>query len=244
MEATAKDRAARSSVLDAERQFFAWLSMAILAIAILGFLRNYILVPFIGLPDGLLAATAWVHVHAAIFFSWCLLLAIQSWLVVAGRVSPHRTLGTVGFVLFIGMVFTGPIVAVRSVVRLGTPAEELAFLAVSLGNVIAYAAILGAAFHWRRSPAIHKRLIMLGMVALLTAPFGRLVDMPYQLAHVVGPGLVVVAMGIWDCIARRELHPVTKYAGPAVLLWELAPNLYMDSSWWLSFAGWLTRVAV
>jgi hypothetical protein len=244
MEATAKNRAALASTIGAERLFFAWLSIAILAVALLGFLRNYILVPFVGLPDGLLPATGWVHVHAAIFFSWCLLLALQSWLVVLGRIAAHRTLGIVGLFLFLGMVATGPIVAVRSVVRLGTPLDELAFLAVSLGNVLAYTLILGAAFHWRRFPAIHKRLIMLGMVVLLTAPFGRLLDMPFQLAHVVGPGVVVVALGLWDYVARRGLHPITLYVGPAVLLWELAPNLYMNSSWWLSFAGWLTRVAV
>lgn len=233
----------RASILDAERQFFAWLSIAILAMALLGFLRNYILVPFVGLPDGLLPATGWVHLHAAILFSWCLLLAIQSWLVVSGRLAPHRTLGMVGLFLFLGMVATGPIVAVRAVVRLGAPSDELAFLAVSLGNVLAYTLMLGAAFHWRRSPVIHKRLIMLGMVALLTAPFGRLLDMPYQLAHVVGPGFVVVAMGVWDYVARRRIHPITLYVGPIVLLWELVPNLYMNRSWWLSFAGWLSRVA-
>lgn len=244
MEATAKTQTLPASSLDAERQFFAWLSMAILAMALLGFLRNYILVPFAGLPDGLLPATGWVHLHAAIFFSWCLLLAIQSWLVVSGRLAPHRTLGIVGLFLFLGMVVTGPIVAIRAVVRLGSPSDELAFLAVSLENVLAYTLIFGAAFHWRRSPAIHKRLMMLGMVVLLTAPFGRLLDMPYQLPHVVGPGVVVVAMGIWDYVARRRLHPITLYVGPIVLIWELIPNLYMNSSWWLSFASWLTRVAV
>lgn len=243
MEASAKERASLASTLGAERRFFAWLSIAILTIALLGFLRNYILVPFAGLPEGLLPATGWVHVHAAIFFSWCVLLALQSWLVVLGRMALHRTLGIMGFLLFIGIVVTGPIVAVRAVVRLGTPLDELAFLAVGLGNVLAYTLILGAALHWRRFPAIHKRLIMLGMVALLTAPFGRLLDLPYQLAHVVGPGVVVLALGTWDCLSRRRLHPVTLYVGPAVLLWELAPNLYMNSSWWLSFAGWLVRVA-
>jgi hypothetical protein len=243
MEATERLRSPIATTRASERLFFAWLSTAILGVALLGFLRNYLLVPVMGLPDGLLPATVWVHVHAAIFFSWCLLLALQSWLVVWNRIAFHRTLGLVGFYLFLGMVVTGPIVAVRSVVRQGRPSDELAFLAVSLGNVLAYTLILAAAFQWRQSPAIHKRLIMLGMVALLTAPFGRVLDLPYQLAHVVGPGCVVIAMGIWDYVALRRLHPITLYLGPVVLLWELAPNVYMNSSWWLSFARWLTHVA-
>jgi hypothetical protein len=115
----------------------------------------------------------------------------------------------------------------------------LAFLAVSLGNVLAYTVLFGAAFHLRRRPAAHKRLMMVGMVVLLSAPFGRLIDLPYQLPHVLGPGLVVLALAAWDRYALGNVHPVTKHVGPAVLMWELVPNLYMDSSWWLSFARWL-----
>ncbi len=243
METTEKLRSPVATTRGSERLFFAWLSTAILGVALLGFLHNYILVPFLGLPNGVLPATVWVHVHAAIFFSWCLLLALQSWLVVWNRIVPHRTLGLLGFYLFLGMVVTGPIVAVRSVVRQGSSSDELAFLAVSLGNVLAYTLLLGAAFHWRHYPSVHKRLIMLGMVVLLTAPFGRVLDLPYQLAHVVGPGCVVIAMGIWEFVSLRRPHAITLYLGAVVLIWELAPNVYMDSAWWLAFARWLTHLA-
>jgi hypothetical protein len=227
----------------ADRLFFAWLALAILSMAVAGFTRTYILVPFVGLPAGSLPPTVLVHFHAAISFAWCVLLLAQSSLVVAGHTLRHSKLGWIGFALYIGLVVTGPLVAIRSVARAGSPPDELAFLAVSLGNVLAYTAIFGAAFHWRRRPAIHKRLMMVGMVVLLSAPFGRLIDLPYQLPHVLGPGLVVLALVAWDHYALGGVHPVTKCLGPAVLAWELVPNLYMDSSWWLSFSRWLVRVA-
>jgi hypothetical protein len=229
--------------LATERRFFAWLSVAILAMAVAGFLRSYVLLPVLGLPEDSLAPTALVHIHAAIFFAWCVLLAVQCWLVVANRGVQHRQLGMLGLGLYAGLVITGPLVALRSVARYGTPPDELSFLAVSLGNVLAYTLVLGAAFLWRRLPAIHKRLMMIGMVTLLSAPFGRLIDLPYQLPHVVGPGLVVLALAIWDRAAHGRIHPVTGYGGVVVLLWELAPNLYMYSNWWMSLSRWLVEVA-
>lgn len=232
-----------SSTLASERRFFAWLSAAILAAAVLGFARTYLLVPVLGLPADMLPATPLVHLHGATFFAWCVVLTAQSWLVSAGRVRLHRSLGWVGFALYLGLVVTGPLVAVRSVVRQGRPPEELAFLAVSLGNVVAYTLTLGAAFYWRRNTAAHKRLMMIGMVALLTAPFGRLLDLPLQLAHVVGPGFVVLALALRDRRAHGHVHPVTSRLGVAMLAWELAPNLYMRSGWWLATAGWLVDLA-
>ncbi|MSQ98749.1 MAG: hypothetical protein EXR85_05565 [Xanthomonadales bacterium] len=132
--------------------------------------------------------------------------------------------------------------AIHSTARVGSTPDELAFLAVSMGNIIAYAILFGAALHWRRRPDVHKRLMLLGMVALLTAPFGRLIELPYLLEHVIGPGTVVVALAWWDYRSLGQLHPVTRFGGPAILLWELMPNLYMTSAWWLAAARWLVRV--
>jgi hypothetical protein len=145
--------------------------------------------------------------------------------------------------LYLGLVVIGPLVAVRSVARSTDQLEELSFLAVSLANVLGYTLVLGAAFYWRRTPVIHKRLMMMGMVVLLTAPFGRLIDLPYQLPHVVGPGLVVLSLAAWDHYALGRIHWVTKCVGPALLLWEVSPNLYMYSERWLSVARWLVSVA-
>jgi hypothetical protein len=226
-----------------ERRFFAWLSVAILAMAVAGFLRTYILVPVLGLPADALEPTLLVHIHAFVFFAWCVLLVVQSWLVALNRVSDHRKIGLLGVALYGGLVVTGPLVAIRSAIRYGSSTDQLAFLAVSLGNVLAYTAIFGAAFYWRRRPDVHKRLMVVGMVALLTASFGRLVPFPYLLEHVVGPSTVVIALAVWDYLAYRRVHFVTKYIGPAVLIWELLPNLFMHSAWWLAFARWLLNVA-
>ena len=229
--------------LATERRFFAWLSVAVLAMTIAGFLNTYLLVPLIGLPKDSLPPTSLVHIHAFVFFSWSILLVVQAWLVVSNRTIRHKQLGLLGLILYFGLVVTGPLVAVRSAIRYGGSTDELAFLAVSLGNAAAYTLILGAAFLLRRRPDFHKRLMLVGMVALLTAPFGRLVPFPYLLEHVVGPSVVVIALAAWDFHAYRKFHFVTKVVGPAILLWELLPNFYMNSDWWLTFTRWLVRIA-
>ncbi len=223
----------------AEHRFFTGLAVAMLAVTVAGFARSYLLVPQLGLPADTLPFTPLVHVHAVVAFGWCLLFVAQSWLVATGRTAHHRRLGCVGAAWYLLLVGLGPFVATHAAARFGKPPDELAFLAVSAGNIVAYTALFGAALIWRRHPAVHKRLMVLGMVAMLTAPFGRLLDFPYQLGHVVGPGLIVVALAWWDLRALGRLHRVTAVGGPAMLGWELLPNTYMHSTWWLSTADWL-----
>lgn len=225
-----------------EHRFFSLLALAILAVAVVGFMRTYLLVPMIGQPKGELPFTTLVHFHAVISFGWCIIFVIQTRLIAARKFRQHMKLGAVGVLLYFALVLTGPFVAVKSAARYGATPEDLAFLAVSTGNILAYTLLFGTALHWRRSPAVHKRLMTLGMVAMLTAPFGRLLSLPYELGHVVGPGLVVVALAWWDVKSRGQLHPITVYGGSAILLWELVPNVYMHSAWWLNAATWAVRI--
>ena len=183
------------------------------------------------------------HLHAFVFFSWCVLLAIQSWLVASNRISLHRRMGIVGLVLYVGLVITGPVVAVHSAIRYGNTPDELAFLAVGLSSALAYTVLFGSAFLWRGRPDIHKRLMIVGMVVLLTAPFGRLATFPWLLEHVIGPGVVVAALAAWDYSAYGRVHIVTRIIGPLVLLWALVPNLYMHSAWWMNISRWLVDLA-
>ncbi|MGE0816806.1 MAG: hypothetical protein AB7O28_20300 [Vicinamibacterales bacterium] len=222
-----------------EHRFFTGLALAMLGLTVLGFSRTYLLVPQLGLPPDTLPFTPLVHLHAAVAFGWCLLFAVQAWLVASGRTRQHRKLGLLGVALYVALVLLGPFVAINSVARYGAPPDELAFLAVSVGNIVAYTSLFGAAFYWRRRPDVHKRLMVLGMVAMLTAPFGRLLALPYQLDHVAGPGLVAVALVWWDYRALGRMHAVTYYGAPAIVLWELLPNMYMNTPWWMSTAQWL-----
>lgn len=227
-----------------EHRFFTGLAVAALLVTVAGFARTYLLVPALGLPEGNPPFTPLVHAHAAVAFAWCLLFVVQTGLVATGRTALHRRLGVAGVALYGALVVLGPWVAIRSVARQGSPVDELAFLSVSLGNIVAYTLLFGAAIAARGTPAVHKRLMVLGVVAMLTAPFGRLTNLPLLLDHVVGPGLFVVALALWDRRALGRLHAVTRLGGPLILLWELAPLTYGYSSWWLATARELVALAL
>lgn len=224
-----------------EHRFFFGIAIAILVAASAGFIKSYLLVPWLGLPAGYLGFTPLVHLHAALSFCWCLLFVVQSGLVFSGRTRLHLKFGWLGIALYALLVLSGPLVAIRSAARHGATSEDLSFLAVSLGNFLAYTLLFGAAIHLRKRPDLHKRFMLLGMVAMLTASFGRLMDLPYHLNHVAGPGLVVMALAWWDLRSLRSLHPVTRYGGPAILLWELLPNVFMTREWWLNLAHWMVK---
>ena len=225
-----------------EHRFFTGLSLVMLGLAVAGFSRTYLLVPWLGLPAGARPLSRLLHLHAAVAFGWCVLFLVQAWLVASGRTPQHRRLGAFGVALYGALVLLGPFVAVDSTVGYGATPDELAFLSVSVGNILAYTVLFGAALLWRRRPGVHKRLMVIGMVVMLTAPFGRLLSLPYHLDHVVGPAAVVAALASWDHRATGRLHPVTLYAGVPVLLLELAPNAYETSAWWLATARWLVTV--
>ena len=82
-----------------EHRFFTGLSLAMLGVAVAGFLRTYWLVPRLGLPSGALPFTPLVHLHATVSFGWCVLFVVQAWLVASGRTPQHRRLGVVGAAL-------------------------------------------------------------------------------------------------------------------------------------------------
>src|SRR5947209_9728116 len=52
-----------------------------------------------------------VHLHAAAYTGWLVLLATQVWLVRTGRVAVHRRLGFVALVLLPAMLVLGPATA-------------------------------------------------------------------------------------------------------------------------------------
>src|SRR3546814_20258486 len=92
----------------------------------------------------------------------------------------------------------------------GSP-PPLVFLAVPLGDMLVFALLVGAALRFRRRSDIHKRLMLLGCVGLLTAAIARI-----PLALLRAGGIVtafsttlalVLACVAWDTIAQRRLHP-------------------------------------
>ncbi|XHS76833.1 hypothetical protein ACFJGW_13960 [Burkholderiaceae bacterium UC74_6] len=158
-----------------------------------------------------------VHVHAAAFVGWLVLFTVQMALIRGHRHALHRKLGLWGAGLAAFMAVIGPVTAiVNGRLQYGTPESNPAFLAVSLSSITIFAVLVGAALVLRRQGAAHKRLMLLGLLALSPAGFARWLGGPIMglLGHnplgmwcvlYLISTLLVGAIAVYDLITRRQL---------------------------------------
>jgi hypothetical protein len=95
----------------------------------------------------------------------------------------------------------------------------------------------------RRRPDIHKRLMLLASVGMLTPAFGRI---PLRIIQDGGPpvffGLalfVVFACIAIDTVRSRRLHPAFAWGGALIVAMLPLRLLVAGTQAWTRFAGWL-----
>ena len=185
-----------------------------------------------------------VHLHAVAYTSWLLLLAVQVWLVRTGRLAVHRRLGWAALILLPAMLVLGPATAFYGVAdNPYMPDKWIAWLSVNYTNAIGSVVLLTMGFLIRRNPAAHKRLMVMGTIAVtepgfsrIWAPFleARLGEgyVPFYLSTYAGTLLLVIAVGGYDLATRRRLHPA--YVGAALWIFAnqaLATWLFYQPFW-------------
>ena len=185
-----------------------------------------------------------IHIHAVVFLTWLVLLTTQVLLVRNRRLETHKRLGLFGA----GMV---PVMIVMALSAawimdrhdLGTKDADPAFFSIQLVDVIVFASLAGAALLLRKDPSAHKRLILLATFQIIDAGFDRLMGFlfpslsstefwPSYISAYLGTDLLVLALGAYDLVTRRRLHPAYVVGAAWLLLVELAGNwLYVTPAW-------------
>ena len=183
-----------------------------------GFWRSYF--------GPLLAGTVdrpWVvHLHAAVFVGWVLLLIAQATLVATGRVRLHRRIGAAGMlygalVFLVGVLVStlGPALRVRA----GEfPIEVGGMVAIySLADLLLFGAFLACAFAYRSRPDVHKQWVIAATAALGGAAIGRVLktDSPEYLLTWLAPVLALIAI---DLITRRRVRAVPLVSGALIVV--------------------------
>jgi hypothetical protein len=183
-----------------------------------------------------------VYVHAAVYVGWLLLLTVQVLLVIKNKVALHRRLGKFAAGYAVLVVLLGMPTALTVAARtLGTNIFPPQFLAVNLVNVCGFAVMFAWAIAMRRSPAVHKRLILAAMVAFADPGFSRITGnlmtepkamWPWFWYMFYGNVLLVVLMLAWDMWRYRRVVWQFAVGGGAVLAGEVwATAMYFDPSW-------------
>ena len=226
-----------------ERLFYIGMALVILITVFAGFSRSYFLKAQFGTPP----LSTLLHVHGLVFTSWILLFLIQTTLVAARRTDIHRRLGVFGGVLAALLLILGTATAIIRVKGGSAPipgVPPLAFLAVPLFDMVVFAILVGAAFYYRHRADVHKRLMTLATIALLSAPIARL---PFEFMKAGPPAffgltdLFIAALVVYDLATRRRIHPATIWGGLLIVASQPLRLMISGTAAWLAFAGWLTR---
>lgn len=224
-----------------EHLFFSGMSVLIALVVFTGFARTYYLA---GIFHAKPLPAPIVHVHGAVFTCWIALLVAQTSLVGTGHTSIHRRLGLLGLGLAPLMVVLGVLVANEMLHRTSAiPGFDSAgIFAVALSEVAGFAVPVFFAFRFRRRPAVHKRLILIGTIAITTAGFGRwpihfLLHRP--LPAMLAAFTLLVLVIAFDLLSTRRLHRATVLGSAWVVCIELSGFAVGHTAAWHAFAAYV-----
>lgn len=190
------------------------------------------------------AAPIVLHLHAAAFVGWLVLLTSQAALVRIGRVATHQAMGWIGVVLVPVMAVTALVSEVYSQrFYADRDPENLKFFIIPIYYVAAFTVLATVALFSRRDPPAHKRLILLATAVIVGAAYTRWWG--EGLAAVAGAGfwgkivetytganLIILAALTYDALTRRRLHGVYRIAVPAIFAAELAVSFIYHTPGW------------
>ncbi|MGB6430400.1 MAG: hypothetical protein WBF06_07425 [Candidatus Acidiferrales bacterium] len=225
-----------------EHLFFTGMALLILGAVFGGFARQYYLagVFHAPLPDAL------IHIHAAVFSCWILLLVAQTSLVSAGRVDLHRILGIGGFVLACAMVLLGILAATDGLARGHSPVAGLdprTFYAVPMLNMVLFAPLILFAYRARSRPAVHKRLILIATIGLTNAAFDRWPILHHNLvAGMLLSDALLLMLVVYDLWSTHTIQRATLWGGTFLILMHHLALPIGGTAPWLAFATWAQHV--
>jgi hypothetical protein len=199
--------------------FFPAMALLILVIVITGFAQSYFLAGMLRakLPNTL------VHIHGALFVSWILLLLIQTTLVSVRRLRWHIALGVMGVILPPLMLIFATLTLFDSIRRaqLELPPEIL--LVGDMEQLILFIVLISWAMLARRNGASHKRLMILGTLAILGPAIDR---WNFGLPVTIGVSLALpMLIVVYDLCLLQRVHRSTAigYAMIATMILTLLP---------------------
>jgi hypothetical protein len=189
-----------------------------------------------------------IHIHAVAFVGWLVLLTVQVLLIRRSRHDLHRRLGFAAMGLAAAMVVVGPATAIyMQRYHWGTPESDPAFLAIQLTDILAFAGLASAAFALRADSSAHKRLILRATLYISDAGFARFLGdgmhallgdgiLPFMGEAYFANDLIMLAIGAYDLVTRKRLHPAYVWGLIWVFANQLTASLLYHSPAWKTVA--------
>lgn len=247
--------ALQSGLRSEGRYFYLWMAGAFVLVAFGGFSPTY----WGPMAAGTFHGPPIIHIHGMLMFTWTCFFFIQTALVSAGRTLDHRSWGLAGIALFSVLAYSiliGEMAVLKRNDGLGMGDAARRFAAVTLCAWPLMVALFTLAIINIRRPQVHKRLMMLLMIAMMTpararvfltffAPPGAAGPPPPFVS--VPPALVadlflVVAM-LHDWRTRGRPHVVYVIGGAALVAQQLLTVPFAATGTWMSMTKAFERLA-
>jgi hypothetical protein len=226
-----------------EHAFFQAMAVLLTVTMIIGFARTYFLA---GVFQARLPKPV-IHIHGAVFTCWFLLLLAQSALASLQRVDLHRRLGIAGVVIAALMLPLGIMATAEYVAREAAQRWIVLAAVMPIAELTTFSVLVSAAFLLRRSPDLHKRLIILATTALMGAAVGRMAFVP--LWHLHGIAVIrlvwaytyifIVPIAVFDLWSTRKLNRATAWGSVFMISVQQGMLLVATSAPWNAFVRWM-----
>lgn len=234
----------------AERRFYSWMAIALIALVFIGFAPSFYLrgiVPQYPRPNPTLNPS--VLLHGGLFTLWMLAFVAQTQLVAAGRRDVHMKLGAASLLLALAIIPMMYLVAVWQVARANQPpfTTPLGWTIVPLAVIPVYAILLWQGWRRRREAQWHKRLMLSAAIAVAMGPsLGRIPIAPptlggFTFQHTLGLALFIPLM-LWDRRSQGRIHPATWLGFSLVVMMIAVSTAFLATGAWAPIARHLPGV--
>jgi hypothetical protein len=224
--------------LRADDIFFPAMGLLILTIVVIGFGQTYFLAGMLRakLPNTL------VHIHGALYVSWIIFLTIQPCLIAVGRVKWHMRLGTLGVILPPLMVVFG-VLTVFDFIRRddGTGIPPQLLMAGDFAELALFVGLTSWGLLVRRHAASHKRLMILGTMAILGPAIARW-PIPFNPLGIIGIQLALpLLIVLYDLWSNRRIHRSTTIAYAIIVAGLLSALPIAGLGFWQPIISWIRQ---
>jgi hypothetical protein len=196
------------------RRFYLAMSIMMLALVTYGF--SHTIGPGLLHTQRPVRDVILLSVHGAVFYGWMLLMVSQAALVQLRHIRLHRLVGWFGAADAVLIVIMG----------LWATFHQPAPFALGMVGVLSMAGFgipVALAILWRKRPAYHRRLLLIGTAMLTNAAFARFPG-NYLPGHFfyAGTDLLIFIGFAHDLWKERSVHVVYRCAMPILLTAEIA----------------------
>jgi len=228
-----------------DRRLFAAASIVFPVVLLLGFARTYYLRFAFDAPP---IPRTLVHVHGALMTAWVVFFVAQVWFIRTKNHKTHMKLGIGGVALAAAMIVVGFFTATASA-KYGSPSTPpgvvpMEFLVVPLVDLVVFAGLFGAAIYYRKSPADHKRLMLLTAINFLPPGIARIPFEPFISGGILIffgiPTVLALGLVAFDTWKNGKLNTVL-LVGALFLVASYPLRIMLSGTGaWMTFATWLT----